>query len=1028
MISQISRSNDLENQHVLHINRLPARTTVVPAKRSGVYYKNKEDSDLLQSLNGDWQFNYQPKDCLAHFYETTYEASSWDVIDVPSMWQYRGYGKPSYPNVEYPIPFHPPYVCCENPVGYYRKSFTVPCKRERTVLHFSGVDNAFYVYVNGVFVGFSKGSRIPAEFDVSHVIREGENLIAVKVFTYSDATYLENQDMLLASGIFRDVYLLHTDAVSLWDYRVTTTMNSFTVRASLCFHGEADWRVHMSLDGQCAELDAADAVEHTFLLKEPRLWNAEQPNLYDLTITLLHQGEIAEIHSKRVGIMHTKCEGRHFYVNGSPVYIKGVNRHEHDCENGRAISVALIEKELRMIKDNNLNAVRCAHYNNHPAFYEIASEIGLYVMAEADIETHGCGVTNDQGWLNKHPDWYDAFFDRVSRMLETCKNEPCIFIWSAGNECGVGDNLNRCMQYIKAFDATKAMTYTQVNADERMCPPYSEFVSVGYPALAKLAETKEAAKKPVLLIEYAHAMGNSPGFLQGYQDYVYACDHICGGFVWEFKNHGFKTRDGNVLYGGDFSCGDRYHWYNFCLDGFLTADGTPKPTWHELGEVMAPLYVTFDGKIKLYNTNDFRAVDYLTVKWTLKEDYTALRGGTKRLPPIRPHESDVLELDLSVEHPTPGARYFAELLLFDGDRQISKKQIELPVRAKKLPFVKRTYDATVTQSGADIQVCGADFAVRFAGGLLCGYEQKGRTLLHDTMQFSCFRATTDNDGIQCLEKWFPAWFGRSAEAWNRSFLSSMKYHWEEMGYDLLPDCVVVKTKGKILPDFECLGFDTEITYSILAEGHVLVDIVGRPFGKMPDTLPRVGVVFPTPKDFTRCVWYGRGAGQNYADAHANAHMGLYDLPLSEMNFMFDMPQETGNREDTAFVSVCGKDGQGLSVVGCDAFSFAYQGFTQQALDRAKHRTELAEAAENYLYINYKTRGLGSRSCGPDPEPAFEFKPHDFRFAFTVTANTAEDELLSLARSDFGIKTQGLTDSYTYVPPKKQAEIADCDEG
>ncbi len=1026
MENSIIRSNELENQHILHINRLPARTTVIPAKKSGVYYKNKEESALLQSLNGDWAFNYQPSDCISDFYAESYDASKWDKIDVPSMWQYRGYGKPAYPNIEYPIPFNPPYVCCENPVGYYKRKFTVKNKTSRTILHFSGVDNAFYAYINGIFVGFSKGSRIPAEFDISSLVREGENEIAVKVFTYSDATYLENQDMLLASGIFRDVYLIHTGAVSLWDYRVTTTMNSFTVKADFNYDGETGYKIQMSLDGQIAEFDAVGEIKHTFIIENPRLWNAEQPNLYDLEIKILLNGEVTEIHSKRVGIMHTKCEGRKFYVNGSPAYIKGINRHEYDCENGRALSVELIEKELRMIKENNLNAVRCAHYNNNPAFYEIASEIGLYVMAEADNETHGACVTDDQGWLNKHPDWFEPFFDRVSRMLYTCKNEPCIFIWSAGNECGVGQNLDRCMQYIKEFDPTKAMTYTQVNANERMCPPYSEFASIGYPAMEYLV-TFEEAKKPSLLIEYAHAMGNSPGFLQGYQDYIYSHDHICGGFVWEFKSHGFKTKDGNILYGGDFSNGDKYHWYNFCIDGFLTSDGTPKPTWYELGEVMAPIYATFDGKITLYNSNDFRCADYLTLKWEISEDFSVIRSGEMKMPAIKPHEKTELNIDLSINEPESGAKYFVNLMFFDGDRRISEKQFTLPVCADKKAFSKKAYTASVQQNGTNICVTGNGFEVNFSDGLLCGYKKDGKILIDAPMQFNCFRATTDNDGIMCPEKWFPNWFNRHTAEWNVAFLGYVAYHWESVEYDIQPDCVTVKTYGKSIPDYEFLGFNTEITYSIYANGEVLVDMKCEPFGKLPETLPRLGVIFETPKEFELCRWYGRGPEQNYSDAKANAHIALYESDVNDLNFMFDVPQDTGNREDTSFVQIYSDNGDGLSVIGCGEFSFEYQGYSQSELDRAKHRNELKSANKNYLYVNYKTRGIGSRSCGPDPEPEFELNPHSFEFAFLLTADTDIDNALDLARSDFGVTSKPLSDKYVYVPIEKQAEIADCKE-
>ncbi len=1026
MNNKFIRGSEIENQHILEINRLPARTTVIPAKSSGVYYKNKEKSEMLESLNGDWNFSYQKSDCLCDFYSPEYDITGWDIIDVPSMWQYRGYGIPTYPNVEYPIPFNPPYVCCENPVGYYKKRFSVMKKSAKTILHFSGVDNAFYVYINGAFVGFSKGSRIPAEFDVTDFIREGENDISVKVFTYSDATYLENQDMLMASGIFRDVYLLHLDEVSLWDYRVTTTMNSFNIKADFSAKKYDGYKVIFDLEGESISFDAKAELEHTFILENPKLWNAEEPNLYDLTIKITKGDEIIEVNSKRIGIMHTECRGRKFLVNGSPVYIKGINRHEYDCENGRAISVSLIEKELRMIKENNLNAIRCSHYNNNPSFYEIASEIGLYVMAEADLETHGCGVTKDQGYLNKDSAWFDAFFDRVNRMLLTCKNEPCIFIWSMGNECGEGQNMNRCMEYTKKFDPTKALTYTQVKIEDKLNPPYSEFSSIGYPSLAKLTDF-EAAKKPALLIEYAHAMGNSPGFLQGYQDYVYSHDHICGGFVWEFKSHGFKTADGNILYGGDFSNGDKYHWYNFCLDGFLTSNGTPKPTWYELGEVMAPIYVTFDGKINLYNTNDFISTDYLSLKWELLEDYKIIRQGECALPTILPHETKPLDIDISVKKAAPGAKYYINLCFFDGEKQVSKKQIELPILEEKISLTKEKISAEVRMNCSDIEILGKDFSVKIEKGLLCEYKIGKNTLIDAPMQFNCYRATTDNDGIMCSEKWFPTWFARHTADWNKAFLASVSYHFESVEYEVLENSVTVTTKGKAIPDAEYLGFDTKIDYKIYDGGKILIDMVCRPFGQLPKTLPRLGVVFEVPKIFSECRWYGRGPSQNYSDAKANAHMGLYEKQIDNMNFTFDVPQDTGNREETYFLQLNSKENTSISVIGSDNFSFEYHPFSQEALDSAKHKNELFESDKNYLYINYKTRGLGSRSCGPDPEPEFELPPHAFELSFMLSGESDTDRVLALARCDFGTKTKAIGEKYQFTGVKKQAEIADCAE-
>lgn len=1022
------RHPELENQHCLNINRLPARATIIPAGKTEVYYRNKAESNRLQTLNGDWKFNYQQDDCLSDFFLTNYDDSAWDRIDVPSMWQYRGYGKPAYPNVRYPIPFHPPYVCCENPVGYYRRSFNISKKTPRTILHFGGVDNAFYIYLNGTFVGFSKGSRIPAEFDVSALVLEGENLVAVKVFTYSDATYLENQDMLLASGIFRDVYLLHLDEVSLWDYRVTTTENSFSISVMLDFHDEPGWTFRMLLDGQTIECNAAPQLSHTFFLQQPRLWNAEQPNLYDLTLEVLRDGKVTEIHSKRVGIMHTRCDGLRFLVNGSPVTIKGINRHENDCSNGRAITVELIECELRMIKDNHINAIRCSHYTNNPAFYEIAAELGIYVMDEADLETHGCEVTDDQGYLSKQSEWFDAYFDRVSRMLEINKNEPCIFIWSMGNECGSGENIDRCLQYTRSFDPTKAVSYSQVYPDQKLCPAFADFCYIGYPSVEKIREYDEA-KKPTVLIEYAHAMGNSPGFLQGYQDNIYALDHICGGFAWEFKSHGFRTVDENgkdtFLYGGDFDDHEHYHWYNFCLDGYLTSNGTPKPSWYELGEVYAPILVRLDGGVKLINTNDFRPADYLAVRWEVTEDYNVLRFGEEQLSPIPPRGSAMLAGDFSIASPKPGAKYYLNLTFQEDRRSISKKQLELPVSLPAQPFHAPCFHASIQDDASSLVVCGDSFEISFTDGVLCRYAVGENVILNSPMQFSFYRAPTDNDGIIAPERWFHTWFHRHAREWSETFLCGMRFRCQRYHYEAHKDYLLVKALGTVISSYEYLGFEMQIEYHIFAGGEILLDLKGKPFGKMPSSLPRIGVCFNLSSAMKDVSWYGCGPGQNYCDMKAYTPVGLYTSTVEKLNFTFDVPQETGNHEETRFVRVGGP--KGLSIIGCDHFSFSYHNFSLEALDKAKHLNDLVKADKNVLYIDGWMRGLGSRSCGPDPESRFELRPQAFELAFVLKCMSDDCEALSLARSDFGVRSNKLGEEYLFISAGKEAETADCQE-
>ena len=1011
--------NQLCNPACTGINRLSPRSNLVPAKKNGIYFKNKEESDFLIMLNGDYGFSYRPSDDIPDFYKVDFDDSDWDTIDVPSMWQYRGYGQCKYPNTCYPIPFDPPYVRCENPVGYYRKGFTLSSVQKNTILHFCGVDNAFYVYLNGEFVGFSKGSRIPAEFDVADKLRVGENLLCVKVFTYSDATYLENQDMLLASGIFRDVYLIGHGETSVWDYRVRTEYDSISVEitpfAGFCDAAE----VQITLDDMKVSLPISETVSHTFKLENPRLWNAETPNLYDLTIALSLGSEIIELHSKKVGIMRTEVKDNQFLVNGKPVYIKGINRHEYNCKNGRTLSVEQIESELRLIKAHNLNAVRCAHYTNHPATYEIATEIGLYLMDEADIETHGAMVTGDQGYISKLPEWYPSYIDRVRRMCESNKNETCIFMWSIGNECGQGENIRRCFDYIREYDPTRDIMQVQ---DDPFDPEFISFRKAGYRSMAFIKEKYTEEGLPLVFVEYAHAMGNSPGYLEGYWDYIYSHKHTIGGFVWELKNHGFYCEDEKgrpfYKYGGDF--GEYCHWANFSLDGLLLSDGTPKPTWYELSEVSSPIYAKYeDGKVKLLNTNDFISAEYITLKWEINEDYTTVKCGEMQLPAIEPHCWFCPDIDLNVENRDNRARYYLNLHYYDGEKRLASKQFSLTA-TRSLEKHRKTNAADKIYS-EDNHLCieGDCYSVKFKDGLIDYYKVNGKELICDSMDFCFHRAPTDNDGIEKFKR-------RHISKWNNIFLKEFKFRLASMSVERKDSFVEIVVGGKCCPESKFVGYTVEIRYEVYPDGKVLFDIVGDPYGRMTEVIPRIGVVFPLNRAFDDVTWYGRGKHQSYSDCTLSAPIGLYSSKIDDMNFMYDYPQETGNREGTSFVRI--NDGEnGLCIASNEYFSFSYHNFTLENLTDAFHCNEIERSEQNYLYVDYKNRPLGSLSCGPDPEPEFELYPHKFRFVFVLSADEGNEKALEATRTDFGTRTEALSDKYVPTEEVRTGLMyADCD--
>ena len=1009
---------ELCNPEIPQVNALSPRVITLPALKKDVYYRNRLDADMVLDLNGDYRFAWRTEDSIPNFCEPDFDDSDWDTLAVPSMWQYHGYSTPLYPNVDYPIPFNPPYVTCENPVGYYRRRF-IARKTERAVISFGGVDSAYYVYLNGSYVGFSKGSRLAAEFDVSDFLVEGENLLCVKVFTYCDGTYLENQDMLTASGIFRDVMLIQTGTLAVWDYELRTVGEELQAVITLWDGDYTGASVRLEIDGQSVEIPAEKQVEISITLPDVRRWNAETPYLYPVYITLLRDGEVVEIHSKKMGFRDLRIDGNRLLVNDTPITLKGINRHEHDPKNGHAITVERIERELKLLKDLNFNAIRGAHYPNHPAFYEVASELGIYVMDECDIESHGsAGATGDQGFLAKLEGWLPTFMNRIQRMVERNKNETCNTIWTMGNEHGDGVNLHKCFAYIKERlgQHVPVMHTVESWTNGRL----SNFRMNGYMTLSSLMSYPEEGK-PVILLEYGHGMGNSPGLMEDTWDYVYTHRHVIGGYLWEFKNHGFYAEDEEgtpfYKYGGDF--GEPLHWSNFTMDGFCRSDLTPKPTMLEAANVHSPCYVTMkDGKILLMNTNDFRPLDYVRMVWDISEDYTVLSSGEMMLPAIKPYETYELPLITDLLGQTPGATYYANMKFYDETgRVIGVKQVclgSVPAEA----YAPAPFTATITDEGTDLTVEADGFTVKIKGGLLAYYEKNGKIMLDAPMKLNFYRAPIDNDGIVGL---FPRWINQ----WNEIRLGDFKFFAETAETGVETDCITMRVTGKASMYARFTGFRVALTYRIYGDGLVLVEYEGEPYGRMPEALPRLGVCFKLAEDYTDVRWYGRGKDENYVDAKANAPVGLYTLPISDMNFLYDIPQECGTRIDNRYATVWGGD-KALTVVGSDTFVFSCHDFTLENLIKARHRNELKHTPEKYLYVDYKMRGLGSHSCGPNPEECYELRPHAFRFTFGICGEADGEGALALARAKFCAGTEALSGRYEFHCEEAVKGLIECD--
>lgn len=986
----------MQNQHVLHQNRLDARSTLIPAKHEGVCYRNKEESERIVMLTGEYDFRYGD--------------GEWGKLNVPSMWQYHGYGTPRYTNVDYIFPFNPPYVGNHNPIGHYKRKFTLNEKYHKVILHFDGVDSGFFVSVNGKCVGMSKGSRVPAEFDITDYLNVGENELSVDVYTFCDGSYLEAQDMVLASGIFRDVYLICLDRVSLWDMLILPTTHSVTLKLNFDYDGSDGYDVSACIDGQIkTQRISSSFAQFDFEIENPKTWNAETPNLYDLIVKIMHGEETVEVHSKRIGLREVEIIDNKLSLNGRPIKLKGVNRHEYTPDNGRAIDYKTTYRELKLLKDNNINAIRCCHYPNTPFFYDIANELGFYVMDEADLETHGCHVTGDQGYLSKNPDWLDAYLDRQKRMYERDKNETCIVIWSLGNESGKGENLVKCAEYMRSVDVKKPILYPQ---DDCQDPQFTDFRQVGYCSLTQFYLRHEETgtwfkhgMAPIIATEFAHSMGNGPGIIYDSFEKMLTLDSYAGGFVWEFKNHGIK-RGGDYLYGGDF--GENNHSANFNLDGICLSDGTPKPVMTELREAVSPVMLKYDDGVIVRNTNDFRNLSYLRLDWELVENFTVIDSGVREDIDVPAHECRLINIPYRMpEVITSGKSYYLNLKFTDKETGtlVSLKQIKLPYGSPKTHFEPEKFSHSIK----DGEIVGENFKVRFSGGVISRYEKDGKTILDKPMGFSFYRKPTDNDGIKGKRE-------NIIKEWSNALLMQFEYFEEECEIHDADDCVTVTTMGKILPEGKFVGYVARIVYRVFRDGVISCDIEASPYGNMPGRLPREGVVFELDGKYKNVVWYGRGEHQNYDDLKNSALFGLYRRSVHDMNFMFDRPQETGNRSDTFFAALTDDNGTGLLVLGADKFSFSTQDYTMDALMRAEHRTELEYCNTNYFRIDYRMRGLGSASCGPHPDLSCELNPRVFEMSFIIKAFEGVEDAEKYHGLDFGVHSQTKTTSYKYTPP------------
>ena len=1043
----VDRVNDWENPLLVQRGRLPARAWFLPqAHMELAGTEDQAASERTRLLNGDWQFRYSETVAEAPFgfEKESFDAGRWAMLPVPSCWQMHGYGRPHYTNISYPIPLDPPRVPTENPTGCYRREFDVPesWNDMRVWLRFEGVDSAYHVWVNGREVGFGKGSRLPAEFDITDFVRSGSgNLLAVRVYQWSDGTYCEDQDMWWLSGIFRDVSLIARPAVHIADVRIRTPLDDacedgrLEVRVKIRNHGDkackaAGIEIKVPvLSGAARSAKAGvvpggeTVVDFSIPAQGPRLWSAEDPFLYDVLVMLKDDGgKVLEVIPQRAGFRRVEIKGDRFLVNGVGVKMKGVNRHESHPDTGRVVTLDDMRNDLVLMKRHNINAIRTSHYPNDPRFYDLCDQLGFYVIDECDLETHGFGYQPEghPGNPSVHPDWERALVDRMERMVERDKNHACVIMWSLGNECRFGANHVAMARRARELDS-RPVHYEQDQALEvadvfsQMYTHVDQVKIIGGGTEEEIKASLNLkgvgyASKPFVLCEYAHAMGNGPGgLLEYWEDAIYKHDRLMGAFVWEWADHGLRRRmpDGRefFVYGGDF--GDEPNDGNFVCDGLVFPDRKPSPGLIEYKKIIEPVKVEAvdlrKGKILVINRHDFSELGHLELVWSVTENGTVVQSGEMALPrtPARGSQRMTVPLNWPARL-TGGSLYCLNLsFVLNEDTawaqtgfEVAWSQFELPIAAsapmagKSLTVqskecIRRDGECHLEMEENDTVLIlrGEDTVMTFdkVRAVLSDWTVAGVRIVNGGPRLNFWRAPTDNDrgGGSC-----------DAMKWRAAGLQWLQHRVDGVVVRRLGDqSVEITARVRIAPPVHAYGMECDYRAVIQGTGECLLELHGVPQGEWPPTIPRIGVQMTLPSDLDQVEWFGRGPGEGYRDSKQAQRMGRWSVGLDDLYTPYIYPQENGNRTDVRWVALTDKRGVGLAAIGQPLINFSAHRFTTMDFDKARHTVDLTPREEITLTLDHQHHGIGSASCGPAPWDPYRLKPEEFRFAIRFRALT-----------------------------------------
>ena len=999
-----------ENLNVLHENTMPARAYYIPAsKRMDNLVEHREESDRMQLLNGTWKFQYFTSiyNIKDSFFEKNYDTENFDEIRVPSVWQMAGYDTHQYTNIRYPFPFDPPYVPQDIPCGAYVHNFEYSRdeKASKAFLNFEGVDSCFYVWINGSYVGYSQVSHMTSEFDVTDVLQDGTNTVAVLVMKWCDGSYLEDQDKFRMSGIFRDVYILKRPKQAISDYHIKTRIEDMLAKVEIEMKFYSPLNVKISIEDRNGAVVALGSIaeEGTAVLEiaSPELWNTENPYLYKLILETENEVIVDHIALRKIEI-----KDQVIYLNGQKIKFRGVNRHDSDPVTGFTINTEQITTDLTLMKQHNFNAIRSSHYPNAPFFYEMCDKYGFMVIDEADIEAHGpfmiyrredTDYNRFKRWNEKiadDPVWEEAIVDRVKLMVERDKNRFCIVMWSMGNESAYGCNFEKALEWTKNFDPDRITQYESAryrNYDETYDYSNLDMYSRMYPALSEIQEYLDKdGSKPFLLVEYCHSMGNGPGDFEDYFQMIQDNDKMCGGFVWEWCDHAIAhgtAENGKTIYayGGDH--GEEIHDGNFCMDGLVYPDRTVHTGLLEYKNVYRPArvisYNKESGELVLHNYMDFDDLkDYVKISYELTQDGLVISKGILPEFSVAPHGEGKANLKINV--PENGKCYLKliyhlkkELPLLDEDHilgfdeiEVSKEDTKCKLAEKWIPKTVVDSELQVNENDTQIHIKGREFAYTIDKRTALFTEMKfaGREYLNHPMELNIWRAPTDND-MYIKSEWKKAHYDK---AYTRAYTTEVVQG--KHGVKITSHAsVVAETVQKIL--------DVTITWKIEAAGKIDADIAVTKDDEFPD-LPRFGVRMFLDKKLSAVRYFGMGPQESYCDKHQAASHGLYRADVGDLHEDYIRPQENGSHYDCEYVEL-NNSRYGIVASAEKAFSFNASYYTQEELEKKTHNYELIESDSVVFCVDYALNGIGSNSCGPVVLEQYRFDDVLFRFQFTL---------------------------------------------